>query len=52
MNYTKEAREVTRSMYGGYCAMCKQLEIAPVYYHQFSIKEYDRVKELFKEINK
>lgn len=50
MNYTKEARQVTQSHYGGYCNWCRELNIKPVPYYKFNLKEYNRVKKLYSNI--
>ena len=44
MNYFKEAREISQSMYGYYCEMCRKLGITPVYYHDFKTELHDAVK--------
>ena len=43
-NYTREARYETQKYYGGYCNMCRELNIEPVPYHSFNMVEYERVK--------
>ena len=48
MSWKKEAKEITQSHYGGYCEMCRKLEIEPVPYHNFDFDEYDKIKKQFK----
>ncbi len=48
MNYRKEAREATQKLYGGYCEMCRRLEIEILPYYKFTLEEYNRVKSLNK----
>ena len=49
MNYRKEAREVTQEMYGGYCNMCRELNIEIVPYYKFSedYSIYEDVRNIF-----
>jgi hypothetical protein len=47
MGWIKEAKEVTQSMYGGYCNMCRELGIEPIPYHHFDTKEYNNVRETY-----
>jgi|TARA_R110000803_G_scaffold43094_5_gene92258 hypothetical protein len=47
MGWVQEVKEVTQSMYGGYCNMCGELGIEPIPYHQFNTKEYNNVRETY-----
>jgi hypothetical protein len=47
MGWMKEAKEITQSMYGGYCNMCKELSIEPIPYHSFNKDEYNKVRETY-----
>lgn len=48
MNYTKEAREITQMYYGRYCEMCRKLDIDILPYHEFTLKEYEKIKKQLK----
>lgn len=50
MNWKSEARAVRHAEYGGYCLMCRELNIQPVPFHQFDRAEYNRIKELRKNL--
>lgn len=46
MSWKREAKDITRSYYGGYCKMCRELKLDPVPYHQFNMDEYNKVINL------
>lgn len=43
-----EAREITQDHYGGYCNMCRVLNITSKPYHTFDLVEYNTIKNKFK----
>lgn len=46
MTWKSDAKYILQSLYGGYCIMCKELNINPVPFHQFNEEEYNRIKLL------
>jgi len=54
MNHRKEAREATQEMYGGYCNMCREMDIEIVPYHKFSsnLEIYESVNKQYKSHKK
>lgn len=52
MNYTKEAREVKQQYYGGYCEMCRNINMEILPYHAFTFEIYNELKKFLKEKNK
>lgn len=49
MSWKSEAKMVMQKKYGGYCTMCRQLNINPISFHSFTLNEYDRVKTMLKD---
>jgi hypothetical protein len=50
MSWKTEARAVRQAEYGYYRLMCSELNIQPVPFHEFDRAEYNRVKELRKNL--
>lgn len=49
MSWKTEARQVTQSLYGYYCNMCRELDIMIVPYHSFTFELYETIKQKAKE---
>lgn len=50
MTWKSEAKQVTQQYYGGYCNMCKQLNIIPVAYCIFTIEIHNEIKTLIRSL--
>ena len=46
MTWKSEAKAVTQQYYSNYCNMCKQLNIKPVLYCNFTMEIYNETKAL------
>lgn len=52
MTWKSDHKGVMQQYYGGYCNLCKLLQISPVPYHSFTLEIHQETKLKFKELKK
>lgn len=52
MTWIQEHKEVLQSHYGGYCIMCRELNLVPIPYHSFTMEIYDEIYRKAKSYRK
>ena len=49
MNEFTDIRAMMQKYYSGYCKMCRELNIQPLPYSEFSLLEYHNIKTFYKK---